>query len=60
MQTGFWNLTHGTAMPDNFQAGQVKIHGAKAKEICDELEEIVENCKRGTEDAQKKFLKTLG
>ncbi|CAG8900461.1 unnamed protein product [Penicillium egyptiacum] len=60
MQTGFWDLTHGTATPDNFQAGQVKIHGAKASQICDELEEIVENCKRGTEDAQKKFLRALG
>ncbi|KAJ5816525.1 hypothetical protein N7447_008758 [Penicillium robsamsonii] len=59
MQTGFWDLTNGTATVDNFQAGQVKIHGAKAKKICDELEDIVENCKRDTEDAQKKFLKTL-
>lgn len=59
MQTGFWDLTHGTATPDNFQAGQVKIHGAKAAEICDELEEIVENCKTDTEDAQKNFLKTI-
>ncbi|KAJ6131825.1 hypothetical protein N7471_007040 [Penicillium samsonianum] len=59
MQTGFWDLTHGTATPDNFQVGQVKIHGAKAAEVCDELEEIVENCKTDTEDAQKNFLKTI-
>ncbi|KAJ5520255.1 hypothetical protein N7463_000708 [Penicillium fimorum] len=60
MQTGFWDLTNGTATADNFQAGQVKIHGTGAKKICDELEAIVECCRRDTEEAQKKFLKTLG
>ncbi|OQE37355.1 hypothetical protein PENCOP_c010G07881 [Penicillium coprophilum] len=60
MQTGFWDLTNGPTTADNFQAGQLKIHGAKAKEICDELEGIVESCMRDTEDAQKRFLKALG
>ncbi|KAJ5210638.1 hypothetical protein N7491_010445 [Penicillium cf. griseofulvum] len=60
MQAGFWDLKNGTPTPDNFQAGQVKIHGPRAKRICDELEEIVENCKRDTEEAQKKFLKMVG
>ncbi|KAJ5251302.1 hypothetical protein N7489_001712 [Penicillium chrysogenum] len=60
MQAVFWDLTRGTATPDNFQTGQVRIHGARAAQICYELEEIAENCKRDTEDAQKKFLKTLG
>ncbi|CAG7946661.1 unnamed protein product [Penicillium nalgiovense] len=60
MQAGFWDLMHGTATPDNFQAGQVRIHGSRAAQICYELEEIVENCKRDTEDVQKEFLKTLG
>ncbi|KAJ5958071.1 uncharacterized protein N7479_005221 [Penicillium vulpinum] len=59
MQTSFWDLTQGSATPDNFQVGQVKIHGANAGKICDELEEIVESLKADTEEAQKKFLKTL-
>ena len=60
MQAGFWDLTRGPATPDNLQAGQLRIHGARAAQICCELEDIVENCKRDTEDAQKKFLKSLG
>jgi hypothetical protein len=60
MQAIFWDLSRGAATPDNFQTGQLRIHGARAAQICYELEEIVENCKRDTEDAQKKFLKTLG
>ncbi|KAJ5048761.1 hypothetical protein NUH16_007270 [Penicillium rubens] len=60
MQAVFWDLTRGTATPDNFQTGQVRIHGARAAQICYELEEIAEDCKQNTEDAQKKFLKALG
>jgi hypothetical protein len=37
-----------------FSRGQVRIHGARAAQMCYELEEIAENCKRDTEDAQKK------
>jgi hypothetical protein len=60
VQAGFWDLKNGPPTPDNFHAGQVRIHGPKAKRICDELEEIAENCKRDTKDAQKRFLKMVG
>ncbi|KXG45973.1 uncharacterized protein PGRI_048290 [Penicillium griseofulvum] len=60
VQAGFWDLKNGAPTPDNFHAGQVRIHGPKAKRICDELEEIAENCKRDTKDAQKRFLKMVG
>jgi hypothetical protein len=60
IQAGFWDLRNDSATPENYQAGQVKIHGNKAKQICDELEDFVEGLKGNTDDAQKRFLKEIG
>jgi hypothetical protein len=60
IQGGFWDLRKENATPENYQKGQVRIHGNKAKEICDELEDIVEGLKGNTVDAQKRFLKEIG
>jgi hypothetical protein len=60
IQAGFWDLRKDSATPENYQGGQVKIHGNKAKKICDELEDIVEGLKGNTVDAQQRFLKEIG
>lgn len=54
---GFWDLRNGgTETPDNFRAGQVRMHTSDDMKTCAELEELVETMIEGTRDAQKRFL----
>ncbi|KAJ5825999.1 hypothetical protein N7474_003137 [Penicillium riverlandense] len=58
---GFWDLRNGgTETPDNFRAGQVRMHTSDDKKTCEELEELVETIIEGTRDAQKRFLCEVG
>lgn len=60
IQAGFWDLRKDSATPEKYQAGQVRIYGNKAKQIGDEIEDIIEGLKGNTDDAQKRFLKEIG